>query len=56
MSETALVLLQPHIITGKDGYLVQKASMDNKTPLELAHKLRMTRVAEMGESLVVSDC
>lgn len=52
LSDTAQLLLQPHFISGKAVYVVQKASRDNKTPLELAHKHGLTRAAEMAESLV----
>ncbi len=54
LGETAQLLLQPHQLAGRANYLLQKGSTDNRTPIELARKNGMTRVAELAESAAVS--
>ena len=54
LSEMAQTLLQPRLLEGKSFYLLQKASHDNKTPIDLARRKGMTQVVETAESLVVS--
>lgn len=46
-------LLQSVSNSKKEEYLSQRSS-DNRTPVELAHKNDMRRVAEMVENLMVS--
>ena len=55
LSEAALTLLQPHHVAGKASYILQKSSLDGKTPIELAHKNGLTRVAEVAENAMVKQ-
>ena len=55
LSETAQLLLQPHLLAGHTNYLVQRGAVDGKTPAELARRNGMTRVAELAESAAVSQ-
>ena len=50
----AELLLQSVSNSKKEAYLLQRSS-DNRTPIELAHKNDMRRIAEMAESLIVSS-
>lgn len=54
LCKAALVLLQSHHIAGKVSYVVQRSSLDDKSPLELARRNGLTRAAEVAQSLVVS--
>lgn len=53
LEETALMLLQPHFVEGKAFFLLKKAPYDNKTPLEIARKNGMKRMAGLAEITMV---
>lgn len=55
LEETALALLQPQCVEGKAFYIQQKATVDNKSPLDIARKNGMKKAVDLAEMAVVRD-
>ena len=55
LEETAMALLQPQCVEGKAFYILQKARIDNKTPLDIARKNGMKKAVELAEMAMVRN-
>ena len=52
LGDMVLQLLQPRHFAGKGHCLMQRTALDNRSPLELAHKHGLMKAAEVMEGLI----
>lgn len=55
LAESAQQLLQPQLLAGRVSYLTQRGAVDARTPIEMARKNGMMKVAELAENAAVSQ-
>ena len=55
LEETAIALLQPQCVDGKESYILQEAALDNCNPLDIARKHGMKKAMDLAQMAVVRD-